>query len=77
MAERVKRARIAAPAAPRVTMGRMALAMPSLPLLGSQPSCTEKTSTSSSASTKLGMVNPATDSSMVMRSAKELRCSAA
>ena len=47
------------------------------PADGSQPSLTAKISTSTSASTKLGTVKPATDSIMVSRSASELRCSAA
>ena len=37
----------------------------SLPPEGSQPSCTEKTSTSTSASTKLGTVKPATETIMM------------
>ena len=69
----MKRARIAAPATPSVTIGRMALVALSLPAEGSQPSCTEKTSTSTSASTKLGTVKPATETIMVRRSASELR----
>ena len=49
----------------------MAPANPAPPA-GSQPRLTAKTSTSSSASTKLGMVKPATDTAMVSRSAKRV-----
>ena len=53
------------PAVPSVTMGRIAWIGQSAPLAGSQPRLTANTSTSSSASTKLGMVKPATDTAMV------------
>ena len=77
MAERVKRARMAAPPRARVTTGRMALRQPSWPPDGSQRSWTAKSSTSTRPSTKDGTVNPAVATAMTARSMIVLRWSAA
>ena len=77
MALRVKRASTAAPPMPSVSTGRIAWRQLSWPPEGSQPSLTAKIRTSVRPSTKLGMVKPATESIMTIRSARLPRCKAA
>ena len=60
-----------------VAMGRIACRHVSCPPEGSQSSVTAKTSTSTSASTKEGIVKPKIDIMITPRSAMESRCSAA